>query len=529
MKRLKKNHRQKSLFWKPIAPNPQWQQQNPTTHGSYAETDNVGKIGGNEGLEKPLAVTAGIHALVNERQNQWLREYEVDIKSRFDEIERVLKEILTQQGQPNFVSWANQQLFAKLGVSLTEQDWQSGVQLHAQKAFQALYGKTLFAQFMRMSEDFFVNDPLLGQRKHEAERIFKEAGFHAVGIAPCADGRLAHILSYVLRLPYALARRKAHAGVMFDVSESVRNWVFIEHTRFRDGQPNSADEPTRYLKIAVYHFSKADPTHQGCAAHGSDDHKAAQAALQKLKDFKQAIENRFGCGSTVQTLLLGLNTDDDSMKVHVPNATGDVCLNRYVETEQLYQATMNMSDADAKQTLETSIVKCNQPLGSTAPQPELVKLLSWLIGNNFSQIAYVNQYENGCYSDIGHAERFIGVGNGFEEVQLRNLSYYSFLDTVEEGVNDVDVGIKIFKGLNVKKGLPIPIIIRCDYDGRVPESKGRAEAKALRIEKALHNRYQELSASGLLQTLPTLRDFISCKPAEKLPGLADLSAKQRTA
>nr|Q31HD6.1 RecName: Full=Carboxysome shell carbonic anhydrase; Short=CsoSCA; AltName: Full=Carbonic anhydrase; Short=CA; AltName: Full=Carboxysome shell protein CsoS3 [Hydrogenovibrio crunogenus XCL-2] len=528
MNRLKKSHRQKSLFWRPIAPNPRWQKENPTAHGS-TDTGGFGYNGGNEEVKTSSTMMNGIHALVNERQNEWLRGYEVDIKSRFDNIESVLKDILAQQSQLNFVSWANQQLFAKLGVSLTEQDWQSGVQLQSQKGFQFLYGKTLFAQFMRMSEDFFVNDPLSGQRKQEAERMFKEAGFHAVGIAPCADGRLAHILSYVLRLPYALARRKAHAGVMFDVSESVRNWVFIEHTRFRDGQPNLADEPTRYLKIAVYHFSKADPTHQGCAAHGSDDHKAAQAALQKLKDFKQAIENRFGCGSTVQTLLLGLNTDDDSMKVHIPNASGEVCLDRYVETEQLYQATMNLPDSEAKQALENAIVTCNQALGSTAPQPELVKLLSWLIGNNFSQIAYVNQYENGCYSDIGHAERFIGIGNGFEEVQLRNLSYYSFLDTVEEGVNDVDVGIKIFKGLNVKKGLPIPIIIRCDYDGRVPGSKDRAEAKALRIEKALHNRYQELSAPGLLQTLPTLRDFTSCKPAERLPGLADLSAKQRTA
>lgn len=523
MNSTKKNYRQKSLFWKPIPSNPLWQQKKPTAHGSTVAAGAMDEIGRQDRVDTTQAMT-GTHVLVNEAQNELLRRYEMDIKARFDDIEAVLKDILTQQGKPGFVAWANQTLFAKLGVKLTEDDWQSELNFQSQKAFQKLYAKTLFAQFIRMSEDFYINDPLMGQRKQEAERIFKEAGFHAVGIAPCADGRLAHVVSYVLRLPYDAVRRKAHAGSLFDISESVRNWVFIEHTRFREGKPNAAEEPTRYLKIAVYHFSKADPTHQGCAAHGSDDQKAAEAALTKLKDFRQAIENRFGCGASVQTLLIGMNTDDDSLKIHIPNEQGKVCLQRFVETDQLYQQTADLSADQAKQAIEHAIDDCNLNRSSTAPHPGVNALIAWLIANNFSQLAYVNRYENGCYSDIGHAERFIGVGNGFEEVQLRNLSYYSFLDTVEEGVNDVDVGIKIFKGLNVKKGRPIPIIIRCDYDGRVPGSKDRAQAKAVRIEKALHNRYQELSASGLLQTMPTLRDFTGCQPAERLPSLADFSA-----
>jgi hypothetical protein len=128
----------------------------------------------------------------------------------------------------------------------------------------------------------------------------------------------------------------------------------------------------------------------------------------------------------------------------------------------------------------------------------------------------VNDYENGEYSDIGHAERFIGVGNSFEEVQLRNLSYYSFLDTIEEGAADIDVGLKIFKGLNITKGLPVPIIIRCDYDGRVPGSRDRAKAKARRINLAIHNRYEELSKSYFLDTLLTLRDYTKYSPIETI-------------
>lgn len=529
MNRNKKSHRQKSLFWKPIKPSISTSSNQRVTNEAAQPVART-SVYSNRGSSSEYAMeTVGTHALVDEKQNGWLRQYEMDVKSRFDEIESTLKSILSQQNQPDFVGWANQQLQAKLGLRLTESEWQCGMHGPVQKGFQSLYAKTLFAQFMKMSEDFFLKDPIGGQNKLEAERKFRDAGFHAVGVAPCADGRLAHVISYVLRLPFALARRKAHAGAMFDVSESVRHWVFIEHTRFREGKPNPANEPTRYLKIAVYHFSKADPSHQGCAAHGSDEHKAAEAALQKLKDFKQAIENRFGCGSTVQTLLLGLNTDDDSMKVHVPDAHGDLSLDRFVETDRLYRETVGMTKEQAQKAIEDSLLGCNLQARSTAPQPELIDVLTWFIGNNFSQIAYVNRYENGCYSDLGHAERFIGVGSGFEEVQLRNLSYYSYLDTVEEGVNDVDVGIKIFKGLNVKKGLPIPIIIRVDYDGRVPGSKDRAHAKAFRIEKALHNRYQELATSGLLQTMPTLRDFTGCKPAEKIPGLVDSSTQRRSA
>lgn len=455
-------------------------------------------------------------SLVNVSQNEMLRDYESRTKLLFDDIEPVLKEILSHQTRSGFKRWANEQLFLHLGVKLEEAAWDMDESSNSYSFFQDLFSQIVFKQFLRMSEDFFNNDPLQGQNRKEAEEIFREAGIHALDITPCADGRLAHFISYVLRLPYSVARRKAHAGALFDVSESVRNWVFIEHSRFREGMPNNAAEPTRFLKMAVYHYSKVDPSHQGCAAHGSDDKKAAEAAKAKLQDFRQAIENRFGCGSTVETMLIGLNTDNDTLKVHIPNQQGQVCLDRYIETDQLYSNATNMSASEARVLIESEIDNCNLQKNSTIPRPELKKLIAWLVTNNFSQIQYVKEYEQGLYEDIGHAERFIGIGNGFEEVQLRNLCYYSFLDTIEEGVNDIDVGIKIFKGLNVKRGLPIPIIIRCDYDGRVPGSKTRAVEKARRIEKAVHSRYQELSSCGLLQTMGTLRDNTGARPAEKL-------------
>ncbi len=457
------------------------------------------------------------NALVKVEQNKILHDYDVRIKAGFDEIEPVVQQLVVQQKRPDFLKIAHTLIRDNLKLSLSNEQ----LTILSKDSFDsnAFYAECVFEQFMSMSDDFFRNDPLCGQNKAEAEALFKRLGFHAVGIAACSDGRLAHFSTYVLRLPYSFPRRKFHAGTLFDVSESVRNWVFIEHGRFREGVPNSADDPTKYLKIAVYHYSKSDPQHQGCAAHGSDEHKAAESALLKLNDFKQAIENRFGCGSTIQTLLIGINTDDDSLKIHVPNLYGKVCLQRFVETETLFLQTTGMSAEQARLKIRQSVDECGGR--SHESMASMNSLVCWFIENNFSQIEYVRNYENGFYQDIGHAERFIGVGNGFEEVQLRNLSYYSFLNTVEEGLNDVNIGIKIFTGLNLSKGLPIPIIIRCDYDGKVPGSRDRAQEKALRIERALHERYQDLSRQGQLKTMCTLRDNTSHKPSERVLGLVE--------
>ncbi len=506
---VRKSNRQKSMFWKPI----------PWKGNTGTSTPPVVAEKSAAATRQDNSLSQSTHALVNQTQNEILRSYETETKAKFDDIEPVLKKILSQKQRVDFIRWANAELYSHIGVTLDEDEWELNNSSNSQFVFQNIFAKVVFKQFLAMSEDFFLRDPLGGQRAEEATRIFRDAGIHAVGVAPCADGRLAHFVSYVMRLPYTLARRKSHAGAMFDVSESVRNWIFIEHNRFRDGVPNSADESTRYMKMAVYHFSKSDPTHQGCAAHGSDDHKAAEAALAKLRDFRQAIENRFDCGSTVETVLIGLNTDDDSLRVHTPDSDGKVSLDRYLETDQLYKNTQALPADEARQAIEDAIEGCNIMHHATAPQPGMKKLLAWFIENNFSQIEYVMNYENGCYDDIGHAERFIGIGNGFEEVQLRNLSYYSYLHTVEEGINDVDVGIKIFKGLNVKNGVPIPIIIRCDYDGRVPGSKTRAVEKARRLEKAIQSRYQDLYACGLVKTMGTLRDYTGYQPAEKLRTL----------
>jgi hypothetical protein len=99
---------------------------------------------------------------------------------------------------------------------------------------------------------------------------------------------------------------------------------------------------------------------------------------------------------------------------------------------------------------------------------------------------------------IGHNERFICAGEAMSELQLRNKFYFAHLDTVEEGAADMDVGIKIFTGLNVNHGLAVPVLVHFHYNARVPGARERAVMRCKRVRKAIEARYP-LHKQGLLQ------------------------------
>ena len=156
----------------------------------------------------------------------------------------------------------------------------------------------------------------------------------------------------------------------------------------------------------------------------------------------------------------------------------------------------------------------------------MARFISYLLVNNLSQIDYVRGYYGEHYSDIGHAERFIGAGIGFEEVQLRNLTYFAYLNTVEEAAPDLDVGIKIFTGLNVAHGLPVPVVVRYDYHGNVPGARERAQAHCQRVAGALRSRYAELADRGLLHTMLAIRDVNAAATIEVLECSVEAQAAQ---
>ncbi len=468
------------------------------------------------GMAPVMAASAANGSAVNTRENQHLGQYETAVKQSFDRIESVLRQVSALQHEADFIQRAQQLAVRELGFELPaaqlESAWIDGLDM------RSLYAACVFENYRLFCDDFFGNDPL-GDSDAELERFdqfLQSCGFHILDISPCADGRLAHLIRYVLRLPYRRVRRKSYAGAMFDVDDSIQKWVETELLRYREGRPNTADAPTRYLKVLAYHFSEADPDHGGCAAHGSDTRKAATAGLERLLAFQQAIENTFCCGASIDLLLIGVNTDTDAIRLHVPDGEGRMDIDRYLDMAKLYPTVVHMPAGQLEATLTEALRACSPdcPTG-------MLQLLLRLARGNLSQIDYVRQRHGGNYPDIDHAERFIGAGIGFEEIQLRNLTYFAYLHTVEEAANDVDVGIKIFSKLNVKRGLPVPIVVRFDYHGHVPGARQRAEDNCARVARALHQRFDTLSRNGLLHTLQAVRDCAAGASIEVLSSSAD--------
>lgn len=461
----------------------------------------------------------GPHPLADKAANHRLAAYENAVKSSFDRIVPVLRELSVLPRDKEFArkaqALAEQSLGFRLPCHLFADAWIKGLDV------SRLYAASVFETYCRMTDAFFLHDPLKGHDTRAFSTFLQNCGFHQMDISPCADGRLAHTISYVLRLPFGAVRRRSFAGAMFDVEDTVSKWVEIEHSRYRAGIPNSADIPTRYLKTVVYHFSSLNPSHEGCAAHGSNDALAARAGLERLLSFRQVVESGYCCGASVSLLLMGLDTDTDGLRIHVPDAKGHIDLERSLDTREIYRDTLSMEPSSAHGYILQQ-VRRHAP---GEPDEGMVRLIAHLVEHNISQLDYVGVRHGGCYPDQGHAERFMGVGIGFEEIQLRNLMFFAYVHTVEEGAAHLDVGCRILGGLNNPQGLPVPVVIRFDYHGKVPGARERAIARCRQMDRALAERYATQVHDGLLHRLMVVRDCDKREGLERVGSSVDPVSK----
>ena len=297
------------------------------------------------------------HPLTDAATNAALEAYSQSVNGRFDRIVPVLKRISALQHDDDFVQQAQrlaaQELGYELPLPILETAWVSQLDM------RSLFAWCVFEAYEQTSIEFFSTDPLAGRPGSPAAETFEtfllSCGFHLLDVTPCADGRLAHAIAFALRIPYSSVRRRPHAGALFDVENTVNRWVRTEHQRYREGVPNPAHADTRYLKVVMYHFSSLDPTHQGCAAHGSDDVLAASCGMERLRQFQQAVENSFCCGASVDLLLLGLDTDTDAIRVHVPGMDGSTRLDSWLDAQDVYAATEALSAEQAHQAHHAGI------------------------------------------------------------------------------------------------------------------------------------------------------------------------------
>lgn len=447
------------------------------------------------------------HALVDQELNRRLFVYENRVRGRFAAIVDTLKLLSTFQHELDFVNRAQRVASENLGYELPSallgDAWVSGLDL------RALHSYCIFRSF-RECVDQAAADQAPWLERMALDRDFLLAcGYHTVDISPCADGRLQGLLPFVLRMaPSDAISVKAYAGALFDVEADVADWTHRELDRLSGGIVGG--ETANYLKVAVYHYSTSNPCSEGCAAHGSNDNKATESALERLVELRAAIENSFGRGAAPDTLLIGVDTDTDAIRVHLPDSAGAISPYRFVESAALYRETTGMQATDARACIEAAVARAEAAdgwaQGDGATPPGMRRLILRMLEANLSQIEYVIQHHAGRYAVIGHNERFICAGEAMTELQLRNKFYFAHLDTVEEGAADMDVGIKIFTGLNVRHGLAVPVLVHFHYQSRVPGARERAVQRCRRVKAAVQARYPHLHEQGLLNCQMAVSD-----------------------
>lgn len=405
---------------------------------------------------------------------------EDEIETSFARLDETLRDLAPQQFDEGFPARAVAQL-AAIGVAAEpawfDADWTRPLpmgQVHARCACRL---------FARLAETGSERSRHLCDEGESMEELIQRWGFHAVDVTPCADGRLAGLLGTVLRVPLSIVTaRKSFAGAMFDVAEAMRDWERVELGRFRFGVPNPADAATRYLKVGVYHFSSVDPAHEGCAAHGSDTAQAVEALHERLLQFRAAVDARHGAGDCVAILMVGVDTDTDAIRVHVPDASGAMTADRYVDAAELHGLTRDMAREAAKDAVRDAVAVS----AGVDPQDGGTEGMRWFCGyllkNNLAQVEAVLRRHGGPYPVAGHAEKLIVIGDPVDDVQSRNLAFQAQMDSVEAGTKDLSVGIRI---LGKTAATDVPVLVVRDYDADISGDREAAARVALRMMQAV--------------------------------------------
>jgi carboxysome shell carbonic anhydrase len=446
----------------------------------------------------------GSHPLADAAVSDGLRRRADEIEAAFGAIEPALRALAARQLEPGFAAWADAELRSRLGFApppqLLAATWSAPLdvrQLYGHAVVQTFRGLVARAFDRRLAE--FTDG-------ESASAAIERWGFHAVDITPCADGRLSGVVDYILRVPPAvIVARRSYAGALFDVEETLGQWAAVELGRWREGKPNAADAPTRYLKIGVYHFSSVDPGHGGCAAHGSDATRAATALLDRLERFVLAVERSYGCGAAAAALLVGVDTDTDAIRVHVPDARGAMDPVRYVDNAILFERTRGLEREAAKTAIRDAVAACADVAADDAPTQGMRWFCGYLLKNNIGQVDAVRSRYGSAYADRGHTERLIVVGDGVDDVQLRNIAFQAQMTTVEAGAGDLDIGVRILSERHAVAGLAVPVLVHFRYDPRIPGADDVARARALRLRAAILARYAQQAARGMLYVSAVIR------------------------
>lgn len=447
------------------------------------------------------------HALADVSANQHLGEIERRIVHRFEEITPLLQRVAAIQHESGFESraqqWAQQTLGFELPAQYLANAWVRGLNM------PALYADSVFSALHASHAELQAEVAQQAPRAQEAQSLFLDCGFHAVDVSPGSDGRLWGLLHCVLRLPMSeRLTRHAYPGALFDVDDAMAQWESVELRRLREGAARQGENSTRYLKVAVYAYS---------SSQGGADWIAIDCVLERLNQFRQAVQNTHG--EAVDLLLVGVDTDMDAIRVHVPDSKGQTNLYRFVDAAEIYRTTLGASADGAHLKVHEAILRAGEArgvwsAGDGEPSEGIRRFVATLVINNLSQIEYVADQHLGRYTDLRGTERFLLVGDDIDELQVRDLGGFVHLQTIEEGGASLDAGVQALASRHAALGLPVPVVVHYRYDSRVPGARERVVRKSLRVRDALLNRHASLHRQGGLFCHVCVRDRAKSGPLE---------------
>jgi hypothetical protein len=227
--------------------------------------------------------------------------------------------------------------------------------------------------------------------------------------------------------------------------------------------------------------------------------------LQRLEDFAQGLRAIHGATANAATLLVGVDTDTDAIRVHVPDRAGHMRIENYADSLRLHEQTAQLPREAAKAAIRDAVAACAGVTAGDPPTEGMRWFCGYLLKNNIAQVDSVRAHEGGGYRDAGHTEKLIVVGDAVDEVQLRNLAFQSQMETVEEGAADLDTGIAILRRTHEARGLAVPVLVHFRHDPRLPGSVARAGFKAQRMMAAIIARHATLAARKKLFVQAVLR------------------------
>jgi carboxysome shell carbonic anhydrase len=449
-----------------------------------------------------LPPECGRHPLADRASSLALHHCFQEITAAFDAIEPVLRQLAPHQFEDGFARRGAAEVLSRLHLDfptdLFAADWTAPLNMGI------LYARCILGTFCRVIER--ADDRSLAYLSDcESIADFQQrCRFHAIDITPCADGRLVDAVNYILRIPPSLvAYRKPYSGALFNVDESVRHWERTELRRWRKASPNKASSTTQYLKMCIYPFSKGEPADRSCAAQDGDGNRAVPALLARLRQFGQAVRLIHGEDVSVATLLVGVNTDTDAIRVHVPDAHGNMHAGRHLNGHILYNSTSALSHTAAKAAIQNAVAICGGAGANDVASAGMRWLCSYLLESNIAQLDLRREWR---WPHSDSTKRLLVVGDTVDEAPMGNFALQAQMSTFEEGAAEIDNGINILRDFHEKRRLAIPLIVHVRVDPLMPGAVQYARGRASHLANEIRRRYDNLVSRGFLHIQAIIRD-----------------------